>query len=84
MVAAASRRGLCRGNCLEQSLVLWALLRERGIHAQLRVGVRKGEGGLEAHAWVELEGVVLNDSDDVHGHYAPFDEAISTREAEPR
>lgn len=71
-------------NCLERSLVLWWLLRREGIDAELHVGARKSELRFEAHAWVELAGVVLNDAADVHSHYARFDAPIAAAEAESR
>ena len=74
--ASAARHLLLRTNCLEQSLVLWWLLRRRGIAAELRIGARKEHGQFEAHAWVELEGVVLNDAQGQHLHFAPFDGAL--------
>lgn len=83
MVQAASRYSSRRGTCLEQSLVLWWLLRRQGICSSLRIGVRKRASELEAHAWVELGSVVLNDSGEVHQHYVPFDRAISALQDEP-
>ena len=41
MAAAAARNFFFETNCLEQSLVLWWLLRRRGIAAELRIGARK-------------------------------------------
>jgi hypothetical protein len=41
------------------------LLERRGFNTQLKIGVRKSGGDLEAHAWVEYFGKVLNDSQDV-------------------
>mgnify|MGYP000057409539 CR=1 FL=1 len=76
MVSLASNRGLYRPNCLQKSLVLWWLLRCQGIESDLRIGVRKQDGSLEAHAWVEYEGDVLNDSSDVEQRFAPFAGAI--------
>ncbi|MCL1472309.1 lasso peptide biosynthesis B2 protein [Argonema antarcticum] len=76
MVSLASNRGLYRPNCLQKSLVLWWLLRCQGIESDLRIGVRKQDGSLEAHAWVEYEGDVLNDSSDVKERFAPFAGAI--------
>jgi transglutaminase superfamily protein len=72
MLDAASRRGVVRGNCLSRSMTLWWLLRRRGIPAQLRIGARKIGNQLEAHAWVEVAGRAVNDSDDVQIRYAPF------------
>jgi hypothetical protein len=39
---------------------------------ELRIGVRKSAGALEAHAWVEYQGLVLNDRDDVCQRFAAF------------
>lgn len=69
--------GLRAPNCLERSLLLWWLLRRAGIDGELHIGARKNGARLEAHAWVELEGKVLNDSPDVHEHYARFDAPIA-------
>src|SRR5262245_26786974 len=77
MVQLAARHGLSRATCLPQSLVLWSLLRREGTDSALRVGVRKTPSGLEAHAWVECNGVALNDDADVHTRYSAFDRAIA-------
>jgi hypothetical protein len=50
----------------------------------LHIGARKSQGRFEAHAWVEWDGHVLNDSSDVHKHYARFDAPIVTAEGELR
>lgn len=76
IVSLASWRGFYRANCLQQSLVLWWLLRRQGIETDLRIGVRKHEQRFEAHAWVEYLGIVLNDRNDVHQRFAPFAGAI--------
>jgi hypothetical protein len=76
MLGVANRHGIGRANCLEQSVTLWWLLGRQGIESSLRVGVRKQADRLEAHAWVECSGVVLNDRDDIHESYAPFDRAV--------
>ncbi len=81
MVATASRDGLVHGNCLEQSLTLWWLLRRRRIPAQLRIGIRKQANKFQAHAWVELAGAVLNDRQDVHREYTAFAGDIAALEA---
>jgi hypothetical protein len=73
---AVSRHLLWQASCLEKSLVLWWQLRRRGIAAEMRMGARKQAGRFEAHAWVELGNVVLNDSGETHAHFAPFDGAI--------
>ena len=48
-------------SCLTRSFVLWALLRSRGVDTDLRVGFRKRGEILEGHAWVEHNGVPLNE-----------------------
>jgi hypothetical protein len=65
LVQTAANHGLFHPNCLERSLVLWALLRGHGIQSVLRIGVRKDRGRFEAHAWIEVGGVVLNDTNEV-------------------
>jgi hypothetical protein len=76
MEAAAARNIFLHANCLEQSLVLWWLLRRRGIDAALRLGARKESGTFEAHAWVEWDGEVVNLADREHQHFAPFENPV--------
>ncbi len=72
MIAAAAREAPLPGKCLERSLALWWLLGRRGISTELRIGVRLDAGELRAHAWVELEGQVINDADSLYAGYAAF------------
>ncbi len=81
MEAAAARNLFFSTNCLEQSLVLWWVLRRLGIAAELRIGARKEVGRFEAHAWVEVDSMVLNDAGLGHRHFVPFDGSISPLEA---
>ncbi len=81
MQEAAARNLFFRANCLEQSLVLWWLLRRRGIDAVLRIGARKDSDRFEAHAWVELDSQVLNDAAAEHRHFVPFERPILSMEA---
>lgn len=71
-VARAARRGLFRPTCLVRSLALADLLARHGVAgAEIRIGVRQpcvagtstltSLAQLEAHAWVELDGMVLGD-----------------------
>lgn len=59
LTAIAARHGLYRANCLHQSLALCRILREKGLPARLRIGVRRNAQAFQAHAWVELEGTPL-------------------------
>ena len=71
-VTRASNRGLYRGNCLSRSATLLWLLRRQGIETDLQFGARLEGGAFSAHAWVELDGVVLNDSASVGRQFARF------------
>lgn len=53
-------RGVPRASCLTQALAAQLLLARAGYAARVWIGVaREGAGGLDAHAWVELDGAVL-------------------------
>lgn len=82
--ASVERNSPLKPNCLERSLALWWTLRRNGIPAELHIGGRKGGRGFEAHAWVERNGEVLNDTADVHQHYARFDAPVTDAEPGPR
>lgn len=84
IVRAALRHSLPRPTCLQESLVLWSLLGRQGIASELRVGVRKQGDKFEAHAWVERDGVALNEPEALHEHYAAFDAALASIRTEPR
>lgn len=78
---SAARHLFFSPNCLVQSLTLLAMCRSRGIDAQLRVGARSDSGAFQAHAWVELNGIVLNEPSGEHRHFVPFEEAVGGRES---
>jgi hypothetical protein len=77
MVSVAAAHSLFQSSCLDRSFLLWALLRRRGIDTDLFLGVRRDQENFEAHAWVEINGVVLNDTDDVRERFAPFSVPIT-------
>jgi len=62
----AGRRGAVTATCLRQSLLVYGWLRRRGFAPELVLGVRKQESAFDAHAWVELEGRALGQSEIVH------------------
>jgi hypothetical protein len=82
-VQVAAKRGLWPANCLQRSVVLWWFLARRGLASDLRIGVRRrpdapsASRSMDFHAWVELDGVVLNDGPDVRERFATFDRAIA-------
>ena len=84
MVRAAARHGVGHPTCLEESLALWWLLGRQGIASELRIGVRKQDEKFEAHAWVEREGMAVNEPQALHEHYAAFDAELSSVPREPR
>lgn len=49
--------------CLEKSLALQWMLRRRGVNAQLKIGAHKVSEGISAHAWVEVSGQVIGESE---------------------
>jgi hypothetical protein len=55
--------------CLDQSLALASLLRERGIDARLLIGAARGGEGIEAHAWVEIAGEPLGEPADLRQRF---------------
>jgi hypothetical protein len=81
LVRIAANHGPYRATCLRQSLALLFLLRRRGWPAELRIGVRREGDGLDAHAWVELEGFALNDIAEAAGRFAPLDGSYSPQPA---
>lgn len=70
LAAIAGRRGVIRASCLPQALVLHTLLRRRGLQALVKLGVRSHGGRVEAHAWVELDGITLGPA---HEGYLAFE-----------
>jgi len=78
MVNVADRSGLVHPSCLAKSLTLWWLLMRQGIAANLRVGIRKENEKMAAHAWVERDGTALNEPEEHHRHYAAFDAEFSS------
>jgi hypothetical protein len=83
IVAAASRRVWGPNSCLHRSLTLWWLLRWQRIDGRMRFGVRRRNGRFEAHAWVELEDVPVNDQPGVAAEYRPLSEP-ATRDVSVR
>jgi len=61
-IRVAARFLPLRARCLHQSLALRDWLRSESAPARLRIGVRLVHSELRAHAWVEIDGQVVNDS----------------------
>ena len=79
-LAVAIKYGPWRPKCLVRSLTLGWFLGRRGIPFEVRIGVPGGQSTIganrnpdfSAHAWVEHDGVVLNDKQDIALDFAPF------------
>ncbi|WP_212003035.1 lasso peptide biosynthesis B2 protein [Chitinophaga sp. HK235] len=63
-----------KGRCLSQSLVMRCLLSRKGISSELRIGVHQLNGTFDAHAWLEKDGMLLNDHPSVITKYFPLPE----------
>jgi hypothetical protein len=63
-----------RAMCLEQSLVLYHLLRRQGVPVRYRQGVQPHP--FTAHAWVEYDGEPLNDVAEHVRQFAAFPEVL--------
>lgn len=72
-VGLVAGRSVVGARCLGRSLVLWFLLRRRGVDAELVIGAEAPRGGkLPAHAWVEVNGEPVNDALDVRERFGSF------------
>ena len=80
VLGIASRHGFYQATCLPRSLALWWLLKSQGIECDIRIGVRKSDAGLDAHAWVEYLGRPLDDSQEVHENFSAFEKKIISSE----
>ena len=78
-VNIAARHTPFPATCLTRSLLLGWLLRRRNVASELRIGVRLTQGMLDAHAWLECEGIAVNGSPDVNAQFASFGNLIPLR-----
>lgn len=70
--AAARRWHLEHRSCLARTVLCWWLLVRHHIFPDVRIGLPSERGSFAAHAWVELDGLVLTDRADVVASYNPF------------
>lgn len=60
--------------CLVRASALRELVVRRGLpRAVIRIGVRRGPTGFEAHAWVELDGMPIAEPASLHGAFSSLD-----------
>jgi hypothetical protein len=69
---AALRMQFLPTNCLRRSLALYIFLKRHRIETRLRVGTKLTNGLLHGHAWLEHDGIVLNDHETIPRQYIPF------------
>ena len=82
-VGLVAGRSVIGARCLGRSLVLWFLLRRRGIDAVLVIGADMPRGGeLPAHAWVEVAGEPVNDAADIRDRFGSFELQLPRLSAE--
>jgi hypothetical protein len=79
MVTLAARRMPWRAGCLPAALTLQRILAAQGVDSELRLGVRKVSGRLEAHAWLERAGERLIDTRGQHEHFDALERAAVGR-----
>lgn len=84
IVRSVARQGFYPAKCLEQSLAVWYLLRRERIPVDICIGVRMPKQVLEAHAWVEYRGTVLEDSDSLVPQFARFKEPLVSAQSRKR
>lgn len=64
------------GKCLARCLTLWFFLKRQGIETELKFGMKKENGKLLAHSWIEYKGKRIVSESELDEHYIPFNESI--------
>jgi hypothetical protein len=73
LVGWASRLHLLKMTCLPRSLTLRWMLGRRGIASELKIGARKTQIGIHAHAWVEVDGEMVGEAGGMEYEFSPLD-----------
>ncbi|MFQ6029176.1 MAG: lasso peptide biosynthesis B2 protein [Dehalococcoidia bacterium] len=69
-IEVAAARPLRWAMCLQRSLALCLWMQRKGYQPLIRIGIRRDNPQLDAHAWVECGGIVLNDDPNLSASYA--------------
>ena len=72
LVSIAARYGIIRATCLRQALLVFWLLRRRGIQTDLRIGVRREGESIFAHAWLKYGEDVITEGSLVEKNFSVF------------
>ncbi|PCI52714.1 MAG: hypothetical protein COB45_11835 [Gammaproteobacteria bacterium] len=75
----AGRFHIRKMNCLRRCISQEKMLKKRGIKTHMHIGVRFEDEKLKAHAWLTLQGKIINDSADISTRYSEL-KAISEQE----
>lgn len=71
-------------SCLPLALTQIWLLNRNDLPSELRIGVRKRQVGIDAHAWTEYCGEPLTEPMAVHQNFAAFDAGNGSRPPDGR
>lgn len=72
-VSSISKLPVFGGTCLPKSLTTWFLLRRRGVDAVIVIGADALVfDALTVHAWVEVDGIPLDELADVRERFGSF------------
>lgn len=71
-IVVAARHQPVRAECLAQSLALLIWLRAERTPCALEIGVVKADTEVKAHAWVEVGGSPVNDSQQSISQFTPL------------
>ncbi len=77
LVDVAARNHVRPMTCLSRSLALRTLLHRQGDEADLRIGVRREEDRLKAHAWVEQAGTPVGEPTNPTHEFVPLEHSWS-------
>jgi hypothetical protein len=72
LVSVAAQYGFFRATCLRQALLVFWLLRCRGIFTELRIGVRREGKSVIAHAWLKYGEAVISEGSQVEKNFTAF------------
>lgn len=72
LVDIASRNHVLNITCLRRSLVTQKLLAQQAILVEIRFGVKKEDGGIRAHAWLEYKGQTIGETETLSQAYEPL------------
>lgn len=72
LVHLASRLHFLSMTCLPRTFSLRSMLNRRGVPAQVQIGVTKSLQGIQAHAWLEVDGQQVGEAEDITERFHKF------------